>query len=168
LSRFGAAAFRLLAEIFERAGIQALLAQRFQTSSTPLRRKFGIDPMLSNLSILIATLATVAILIFPTIHLTIVALNFVAHFFVLGLQLVVSRFANEPTVVSDSTENKIFVSAALILALTDFILGPIAAAAIFVRRLAIFWVWSQTRHTFLITARLSEAVPETVEVLEIA
>src|SRR5690349_1441106 len=50
------------------------------------------------------------ILLFPPIHLAIVAANCVAHFFVLGLQLVVSRFAVKPPEMAEAIAAEPFVS----------------------------------------------------------
>jgi hypothetical protein len=46
------------------------------------------------------------------------------------------------------------LAAALIFALNGFILAPIAALVMCLARLAIYWVWSQTLHTFQSTADL--------------
>jgi hypothetical protein len=51
------------------------------------------------------------------------------------------------------------LGAALILALTDFVFGPIAAALMCGARLAIYWVWAQTAHTLTATKALFP-VPE--------
>jgi cellulose synthase/poly-beta-1,6-N-acetylglucosamine synthase-like glycosyltransferase len=55
------------------------------------------------------------------------------------------------------------LGAALILALTDFVFGPIAAALMCGARFAIYWVWLQTRHTLTATKALfPEQQPETL------
>lgn len=58
------------------------------------------------------------------------------------------------------------LGAAVVLTLTDFILGPIAALVTCATRFAVYWVCTQTAHTLQATARLFPA-EATVEKLEL-
>jgi cellulose synthase/poly-beta-1,6-N-acetylglucosamine synthase-like glycosyltransferase len=51
-------------------------------------------------------------------------------------------------------------SAAIILTLTDFVLGPIAALLMCGARFAIYWVGAQTNHTWKLTTRLFQPQEE--------
>jgi hypothetical protein len=54
------------------------------------------------------------------------------------------------------------LAACIVLTVTDFVLGPIAAMLICLARLLVYWVWQQTRYTFKISKLLEDATEQVV------